>query len=159
RLAAEVSLRNQDYGRAADLASQAVSGDSKNYGDLIWLGQVLWASGQTAKGEQALRQAVERFGQASETWVALVQFLARTNQKDKAEAEIDKAVKQYAGAKAPLALAQCYEVVGRLDQAEKQFELALAAQPNGVGVVHQVADFYLRNGKRQQAEPHLRHLL
>ena len=79
RLAAEIALRNQQHERALELARQAVSADSRDYRDHIWLGQILWALDRPAQAEQALRHAVALADQAPDAWVALIQYLARTD--------------------------------------------------------------------------------
>src|SRR5262249_32704874 len=58
RLAADISLRNQDPARAVQMALSAVSSESKDYRDYLWLGQVLAASGRQAdEAEEKLRRA------------------------------------------------------------------------------------------------------
>src|SRR5439155_26414378 len=73
RLAADLSLRNQDVHRAVELASEAVSADSRDYRDHLWVGQILAASVVTqspdrataAQAEAKLRKAVELGQQAA----------------------------------------------------------------------------------------------
>jgi tetratricopeptide (TPR) repeat protein len=159
RLAAEIALRNQQHERALELASQVVPAASRDYRDHIWLGQILWALGQQAKAEDALRHAIELSDTTPDTWVALIQHLARTGQATKAEATVLEAQRKLAADRAPLALAQCYEAVGRKDEAEKHYRAALAARPDAVAILRSLADFYLRTGQPDQAEPHLRRII
>ena len=62
RLAAEVSLQTNDRARAVVQARKAIPTDSKDYRDHLWLGQILWAAGESAKAEPELRRAVELGG-------------------------------------------------------------------------------------------------
>jgi tetratricopeptide (TPR) repeat protein len=160
RLAADISLRNQDPVRAVQLAQQAVSADSTDYRDHLWLGQILAASERrSVEAERRLRRAVELADNVPETWVALVQYLARTEQKQEAEAALHKARAKLPADQGPLALAQSYEALGHLDQAQEQYQAALTAKPNEVAVLRSVASFYVRAGRSAGAEPHLRRIL
>jgi tetratricopeptide (TPR) repeat protein len=159
RLAAEVSLQTKDSSRALEYARKAVPEDSKEPRDQRWLGHVLWATGQNERAERALRRSVELAGADAAGWVALVQFYARTQQNDKASAAIRQAESRIDKAAAPLALAQCYAAVGRLEEARGYFELARKARPDDVVVLQGVADFALRTGRREQAKTALRRII
>src|SRR5205807_7984993 len=82
-----------------------------------------------------------------------------TGQATKAEATVLEARRKLAADRAPLALAQCYEAIGRKDEAEKHYRAALAAKPDALAILRSVADFYLRTGQPDQAEPHLRKIM
>jgi tetratricopeptide (TPR) repeat protein len=159
RLAAEVSLQTNDSGRALEYALKAVPDDSKDPRDQRWLGHILWATGQTERAERALRRAVELAERDPAGWVSLVQFYARTAQKDKAAATITRAESRIDKSTAPLALAQCYVAVGKFDQARELFGAALKARPDDVVVLQSVADFALRTGKREEAKATLRKII
>ncbi len=157
RLAVDLALRNHDPAAAIKMAHEVVATDSKDYRDYLWLGQVLAASGQRPEeAERNLRRAVDLGGQVPETWVALVEYLASTNQKDKAEVEVHKARARLASDQADLALAQCYEALGRTDQTLEHYRAALSAKPDDVSVLRTGASFYLRTGRLGDAEPILR---
>lgn len=160
RLAVDISLQNQDPDRAVKLAQAAVAADSKDYRDRLWQGQVLAASGiQDEQAEKELRQAVELGDTVSETWIALVQFLARKNRLTDAETAIDQAKTKLPADQAPLALAICYESIGKRDLAGQHYEKALAAQPKDVALHSTVAGFYIRTGQMTLAEPALRKII
>ena len=61
-------------------------------------------------------------------------------------------------ADAPLALAQCYEVIGDTEQATQRYEAALALTPNDPFALRKVAEFYFRINHLAAAEPHLKRL-
>jgi tetratricopeptide (TPR) repeat protein len=159
RLAAEVSLQTNDSGRALEYALKAVPDDSNDPRDQRWLGHILWATGQTERAERALRRSVELAERDPAGWVALVQFYARTSQREKAAQTISRAESRIDRATAPLALAQCYVAVGKLDQARELFGAALKAKPDDVVVLQSVADFALRTGKREEAKATLRRII
>jgi tetratricopeptide (TPR) repeat protein len=160
RLAADLSLRNQDPSRAIELATAAVAKDSKDYRDHLWLGQVLAASGmQTAQAEAELRKAIELAPAAAETWVALVRLLVFSDQRAAAEKVLAEATAKLPPDKLHLALGQCQEALGNLDEAHKAYQAALAAQRGNVDIQRSVATFYLRSARYESAEPLLREML
>jgi tetratricopeptide (TPR) repeat protein len=160
RLAVAVSLRNQDPARAVQLALQTVAANSKDYRDYLWLGRVMTAAGRpTAEAEKYLRRAVELADDVPETWLALVRYLAGANHNEEAEKVIDQARSRLPKEKTALALAQCYEAIGRRDRADHEYQAALSAQPNDGPVLRAVASYYLRTGRTAEAETLLRRVL
>ena len=159
-LGAEISLRTGDPARAAYLAMEAVSADSRDYADHLWLGQVLAASGRNLdEAEKRLQRAVELGETRPETWVALVQFLAARDRRPEAEAVMERARAKLPPADAPLGLAQCHEAMGRPDEALQQFQAALAGRPHDPVVLRNVAGFYMRCQRPKDAEPLLRRVV
>jgi cellulose synthase operon protein C len=159
RLAAEVSLQANDRERALAQARKAISPDSKDYRDRLWLGQILWAAGEPAKAEPELRRAVELGGGAPDAWITLVQYLARTGHKDQARSAIDAARTRLAPEEAPLVLARCFEEVGDLDQVRAQLKLARAAHPDDVPTLRSTASFSIATAAVADAETALRALI
>lgn len=160
RLAADISLRNQDPANAARLALNAVSAASKNYQDYLWQGQMLAASGQNLKeAEDALQRAVELGGEVPETWVALARLLVTANRAKEAEEIVRQAQGKLAADQVALGLAQCQEVLGRLDEARKHYQAALSARPDDPTVVRSVTAFHIREGRLADAEPLLRRFI
>jgi len=159
RLAAEVSLQANDLARALDLARKAIPANSKDYRDRLWLGQILWAAGEPAKAEPQLRRAVELAGNAPDAWITLVQYLARTGQKEQARAAIEQARVRLPGDRAPLALARCFAEVGDVEQARAQLQAALAARPDDLAALRAAASFALATGAVRDAEANLRKII
>ena len=56
---------------------------------------------------------------------------------------------------APLALAECFEILGKTDEAGRQYALALKQKPNDPGVVRSVAIYYVRRGDLRKAADEL----
>ncbi len=158
RSASEISLRLDDSARALDLAEQLVRRSDKN-SDKVWLAQVLGTLGKYQEAEQQLRQLVEADGSASEPWVALVQILTRAGQRDKAEQAVAEAERAMAADQAPLAIAQCYELLGKVDLARSRYQAALEQSPNNILVLRPVVEFQMRNGRSSEAELLLRNFL
>jgi tetratricopeptide (TPR) repeat protein len=159
RLATELSLWSRDVERALTLARRAVATESDDYRDHVWLGQVLWAAGKPQEAHAALQRAVEMANGAPGPWVALIQFLANSGQRRSAEAAIEDASNQLTGDQAPLALAQCYEAIGQRERAEEQYLLATAGSSAKAASLRAAAEFYLRSGDPENAEPLLRRIV
>ncbi len=159
RVIAEVSLQARDWDRALEAARKAVKDNSTDYTDHLWLGQVLWVSGQTKEAEPALRRAVQLSGEKPDPWVALVQFLASTKRVKEAEAVLHEAEGKLPKQKAILAFAQCYEAIGKPEEAQKRYEDAVKAEKDNVAVRQGAANFYLRVGQRAKAEAELEEIL
>ena len=161
RLAADVSFRTQDYGGALELARKAVSADSKDYRDLIWLAQIRSAAGgdQANQVEPLLRRAVTLKGDVPDARVALILYLAGTGQKEKAQAALREAEQKLPPEGAALALAQCHEAVGDADRARDLYQAALKAKPEDVATLRAVASFHLRGGRLGDAEPLLSRII
>jgi tetratricopeptide (TPR) repeat protein len=159
RIAVDILLRTSEFQRAVEGARQAVSQDSQDYRHQMWLAQVLWASEQREDAEQAFRNALSLAPQQLGPWVALVNFLARTERMSAAEAEIEKA-KQVLGPQAgKLAFAQCYEAVGDREVAQQYYRSAMTAEPDNNDVLKSVANFYRRTGRSPEAETLYRKLI
>ena len=164
RLASTINLQLENYDRALDMAKRAAE-NSTDYRDHAWYGTVLsvlanraQTSGQSSDperylslAEQEFRKAVELSPKTPETWVALMQFYARSGQKGKAEAVIQETRAALEGGLAPLALGQCYETLQNLDEAERYYQEALTTSPSDPQVIRQVAEFYLRTGRTESA--------
>jgi len=159
KLASLSKLGSGDQGGALELALKSVDPDSKDFRDHIFLGQLYAAANKKDEAEKAFRKACDLGKDVPDPWVTLVVFLAVTERKADAEAVIEQARKAIAADRAPLALANCYAVVGQKEKAEKEFQAALAAQPNNWRVLRNLAAYYVALGDAPKAESHLRKLL
>jgi tetratricopeptide (TPR) repeat protein len=176
RLAAQVFAQAHDFGRARELAQKAVSGQSKDFRDHLWLGQILDASAQAEKrpaekvrlaqqAEKAFRQAAQLSGDVPDPWVALISFLARSGFNHDAETALQEMERRFSPDKTPLPLAYGYEATGQTDKARKLYESALAtlagskSKDNKVLVLRAVTGFFLRANQVERAEPLLQQLI
>ncbi len=127
---------------------------------LVAQGQALADRGERSfEAEERLRRAVDLAPGAAESWVSLLRYQLATGQRQEAEttlARVERHFKQ--SGTAPLVLAQCYEAVGKLDEAEKQYREALAGNPD-VAAFRSAACFYLRRNLPKNTEALLRSLL
>jgi cellulose synthase operon protein C len=174
RLLAETALQQGQADRALELTKKAVSPDSKDYKDYLWLGRMLGLLGLHAKfqgqgnrevgelftnAERSLRRAVELAPKAPDAWLPLVRFLATVGDERKVDAAIRDAGANVDPKDAPLTLARCYEAANRAEKAQEQYEQALRAAPQDITVLRAVGDFYRRTGKLLLAETALLKIL
>jgi tetratricopeptide (TPR) repeat protein len=157
RLAADVSLRvastPQEFGKALVQAREAVSPDSQDYRDQLWLGLVLSAADRAEEAEAALRRAVQLSPATPAAWVALVQCLVRHGQKDRARAAVLEAEGKVPRAGSSLALARCHELLGDDARAEAMYKAGVAARGAGdATALAALAGFYLRRGRERDAQ-------
>ena len=136
-------------------SAQQVAAASKDYRDYLSLAQLLSVHGQPDEAEKALRQASLLNEKAPEILVAQVQFFVRAGQRDRAEKILASGREKIDAAAAPLALAACLEILGKIDEASQQYALALKQKPDDPGLVRSVGTFHMRHGDLSKAADQL----
>jgi cellulose synthase operon protein C len=159
RWAAEIALQNDEPKRALALAHKAVPPSSRDYRDKLWLAHLQWLAAQPLEAEETLREAVKLAPRVPEVWVALVQHLSRTKLSKRLEDALEEMAQKIPSDRADLTRAGCLEAAGNLAEAEACYQKALAANPDDLAAVRQVAEFHLRADQPAKAEPLLRQLL
>ncbi len=151
RLATEISLNIGDRDRALLFVTKAAVA-SKEPKQHVWVGRIFSALEKNDDAEEHFRKAIELDTTATAGWVALVQFLGKTKQIQRAEAALKQAETSIKPkSDVPLALAQSLEFLERHEEAEARYQTALEITPDDAPVIRRVADFYLRRGKIQEA--------
>jgi tetratricopeptide (TPR) repeat protein len=159
-MAADLALRNHDPARAVQLALAAVAPGSTDYHDYLRRGLVLAADpNKRSEAEADLRHATDLGGDKPETWIALVAFLAGTQQTDAARKSLEAARTRLPADLVPLTLAQCWAQLGDSDRAREQYREAVKQKPADFGTCETAAAFYLRFGPPEEAEALLRPLV
>jgi tetratricopeptide (TPR) repeat protein len=159
RMLVEVSIPdNQSKQQSLEMVRAAVSPTTKDYRELLWLGQVLASLGEKKEAEEAIRRAVAMRESSPEVWIALVTLLAESGRKDEAKAELDRSQRVLAEPLRPGVLARGREVLGNTQEAESVYLDILKGRPNDSGAKRATASFYLRAGQSAKAEPLLREL-
>jgi tetratricopeptide (TPR) repeat protein len=159
RVAAEIALHRHDPAQAVRLAQKAVPAEARDHRRHVWLGQLLWAAGQLPEADQSFRRALALAEKEPYPWVAYVQFLVQTREKEKAEAAVREAEQKMPRESAYLALAQCFQMLGNKDRARKLFDEALAAGPQDIAVLRAVALFHLGENRREEAKRYLERII
>ncbi len=172
RIASEISYRNDDLTRARELAEKTVADGSTDFRDHLWLGQMRFASGDFDKAEEPFLKAVELAPEDPTAIVGLVSYYVESRQLPKAsEVVTNRAEKVFSVEKNPIALAECYELIGLIDKArtiyqgllggvvDKPDAQNLASSPVKSDDLRRLASFHLRLNRRTEAEPYLRAII
>ncbi len=173
KAAAEVALRQDDDERALEMTRKIAAADSNDFQDHLWLGHILDLLGRRAKAdkredqaaqllgeaEKALRRAVELEPKLPQTWLALISHYGVAGEANMAEKTLEEAGRNIPEDDAPLALAQCHEILHKPEEAAKEYEAALAADPEDMDVVRAAAQFYARSNQLPSAEAQLKRII
>ena len=172
RQASKFAVDNRDFQRAADIARKMVAAAPGDFQERIWLVQILLSSGRQADAETEIRRAVELSKTDPDRWITLVQFMIITKQLEKARKAIKDAEVVMPPDQAPLALAQCCEMMGRAyersdDGAMKEwyaeagewYEKAKTAHPDDFSIVRRLTNFYVQTKQIVKAEAQLNAIL
>lgn len=158
RLGAEIALANRDLPRALRFAEQTVPPVTRDYRDLVWLARIQHSAGDVS-AEATLRRALTHDGHAPDVWIALVEFLVRTDRPGEAEAVLQEAAAKLPSDRLVPVLVRGHELLGRLADAEHVLQKTLAEQPHDLALLFETAEFYRRNDLCDKAVPALRRLL
>ena len=158
RLAADVSFRVQDFGRAMQIAIQTI-GNSGSYEDLVWMAQLHSVMGQTQQAEDKLQAAIKKQPKLPDAWIALVQHFVRTRSLAKARLAIEAIAKNVDKENVVFVEAICFNTLGDGLAAMENFDKATLAPETEPVVLRVAADFHLSHGRPRKAEPLLTRLL
>ncbi|HEV3116631.1 MAG TPA: tetratricopeptide repeat protein [Gemmataceae bacterium] len=159
-----LSFLQQGNVESAVQSARQTAQASKDIRDQVFLGQVLWLTGEKKYEEEALRvlrTAVHspQAEKAAGAWVVLVQVLSAAKQTAEAHAVIEEARRRLPRETASQALAQCFEALAEFDRAAAEFERALKDNPYDVVALRGIAGFYQRRSDLGKAQPYLVKLL
>jgi hypothetical protein len=133
--------------------------DTRDYHDRLWLARALEEAGRSAEAESLLRQTADRFDDVPSVRVALVEFLARADRPTDAAAAVREAEQRLAAPGATVYLARCYEVTGRLAEAEARYQASVHEAPDSAAALRGFAQFHLRHDQPNRARTALLALL
>ncbi|MCE9554845.1 MAG: tetratricopeptide repeat protein [Planctomycetes bacterium] len=157
-IVAEV-LGNGNPEKALKDLEREVPEQSTNPSELLWKGQLLLRLKQMDKAEAAFRRAAQMGPNLPQTWLALVEFLARFKDGPSAEKVIRDAENQLSDDQAALVLAQCYTLLGSYQQAEHYYLMALRNSPKTPALARTIGAFYLSSKQPAKAVPFLNSLI
>jgi tetratricopeptide (TPR) repeat protein len=115
------------------------------------LARICLAAGETARAETLLRDSLDKAGHTPETWIAWMDYLAHTNQRDVAMRDIERMKKELAVPRQSLTLARCYEALHMQEQADRAYQDALRLRPDDFIALTYAADFYRQADRVDQA--------
>ncbi|MBX3440316.1 MAG: tetratricopeptide repeat protein, partial [Planctomycetaceae bacterium] len=144
---------------ALEVARGLVEADAANPTARLYLGMLQAAAGDAAAAEREIREATRLAPQEPGGWLALVDLLAERGDAAAANVAVEQAEQALGTDAGSIPLARCYELVGRIDDAEQQFRRALETDSRNATSIDQLAAFYLRQGRVAPAEDALRTIL
>ena len=162
RLGAEIAvgMRDKRFAKLAVLrAEQAVPLPARDYRDLLWLAKIHHGVGQTETAQTLLRDCLEQAGHVPDVWIAWMDFLTQTNQRSRAETDLEKMKQELPANLHALTLARCYEALRQPALAAKAYQAALQARPDDFLTLAYAADFYRRADQLEEAKRLYRSLL
>jgi len=159
RLAMVQALKAGDHNRAEQLAARMVEGDPQGFDARIWQAQVLNELGKTKEAEAALRALTDAHPNDATPWLQLLMLQVSQKRFKDAESTVEK-IKTHVKVPQPEILwAQCYRVVGKLEQAEASYQAALQRYPDQINVRSAAVAYFEETGRSAEAEASLRHVL
>jgi predicted Zn-dependent protease len=160
-LIANILLHSSDPTRAVQIAREKPANGSKEFRDLLWRGMILGRvkladpvkqQEAWAEAEKLLREAIACAEKEPAPRVALVQFLAARQRQAEAAEEIKALRAKLPADKVDLAEAQCYEALGRTDEARDRIEKLATKGRNDASAIRHAASFHLRDGDLAKAK-------
>lgn len=154
RVASQVSLELENFGRALSLANDwAIQSDKQE--DHVLLAQIHLVSRPVnfVKAEEEFRIAIEKDRTAPGPWVSLVQMFGRNGNTEAATKVIEVASLEIRPEDRDLALAQAYQAIEDLENASQHYKKAMENRLDDVTVMRKYADFCLSTSQESIAEP------
>jgi tetratricopeptide (TPR) repeat protein len=160
RLYSEILFSNGILDEAMESAEIVISSDPTDAIKQLWYGQLMARAAQSeelseekrkecdVKAGEAIQRAVELNPSLQEGWLALVSYHVYHQNKDQAEQALREAQLALSSERLPVVLAKCYELMGRVFDAENLYRTAYETEPDNVALARQLATFYLGPNNR-----------
>ncbi|HEV3146009.1 MAG TPA: tetratricopeptide repeat protein, partial [Gemmataceae bacterium] len=129
----------------------SVAKESLDPHDRIWLGKMLWDTGDHSGAIAEFRKAVELGASLPESWTTLVQALTLEGQLEEARKQIEEVRQRVPAEKAAATVAACLEIMHQYDEALTEYSKALEIRPINPDWLHRYARLLLLLGKTPQA--------
>ncbi len=179
RINVESKFRSGDREAALEMAKESVAAlpDESPAQDAasahVWYGKLLESDNHFDEAEKEYRAALEKQPESANLWMLLISNLAtasksaeKEGKKDEAAAKKAEAAEAITKAKEsvpekdkPSLLAQSYEAIDELDQAEECLLSVLKDNPGNLNVPRNIAAFYLRHGMTDKAREQIETIL
>ena len=114
---------------------------------------------QPEEAEAEFRKAVELAPETSDAWLELIRLLVKQKKNDEALRVVQSAQIKLPEDRRALTLAQGYELLGDIAQAEQFYQSALTAGAQNLFAKQQISAFYFRTNRREQAKKYLNEIL
>jgi len=147
RISAEMLIRAGKFDEAVAAAEGTVNEQTAGVDDLLWFGQVLDRAGKPDRAGDVLVKATEKGPERADVWLALFSHQATVGRKPAARLSLEKAAALQEQPQREMTLAQGYEALGELEEAEKMFREAVANKPDDLEAQRGFASFLVRAGR------------
>ena len=144
---------------------KAIEARPSVFSERLRLVRILLADKRRDVAEAELRQAVDLSKSDPDRWINLVDFLVITKRQAEAEKAIRDAQANLSPSQAPLALAQCCEIIGKAspyeaarkwyDEAKKWYKRAEDAHPDDLSIRRRLTEFFLQTKQMSDAKAQL----
>lgn len=157
RISAEIELNTGRFDDAVAVAERSLdSGEKASAADLLWFGQVLARAGKGERAVEVLQRSVDTDPTRPEGWLSLLSLQFSSGQRQAAERTLERAGEALEPPLRQMILAQGYEMLGRLDDAEQNFREAVATDRRSTAAARNLASFLVRRGRLAAARDELR---
>ncbi|HEV2971801.1 MAG TPA: tetratricopeptide repeat protein [Pirellulales bacterium] len=132
-------------------AKQEVADDSHDPYGHLWIGNLYARADKKENAEASYRRAVKYGAEIPETWLVLVDFLVNNKMNAEASKVLMEARKDLPEDRVNEVLARGYEALGEPVLAEEYYRAQLQSAPNDLWPHRNIASFYMRNGRTDDA--------
>jgi cellulose synthase operon protein C len=168
RQAVALAVESKDFQRAEEIARKAVAAKPADFQERLLLVNILLAGEHRSEAETVMREAIALSKNDPDRWITLVKVLVLNKHFVEAAKAIKDAEANLPPPQAPLALAQCCELVGKaaegVDEDQKKqwyaqakgwYEKAQAAHPDDLSIARRLANFFLQTRQIAEVEAQL----
>ena len=159
RLSADRAASEGRFADAVALAEKIVSPESKNVGELVWLGQLYTRAGQGKQAEGLFARVLELSPEQPVAWLAVASGQVQAGNREGAGQTALRARETLSSPQRDLVSAQIREMLGEGDVAAENYAAAVAAAPDDPGVARQRAEFLIRRGQSKPAQEELERMI
>ena len=168
RQAVALAVESRDFRHAEEIARKAVAANPADFQERFLLVSMLLAGEHPSEAEAEIREAIALSKSDPDRWITLVKVLVRNKHVVEAAKAIKDAEANLPPPQAPLALAECCELVGKacegVDEDKKKqwyaqakgwYEKAQAAHPDDLSIARRRANFFLQTRQIAEVEAQL----
>ena len=165
-----LAVESKDFQRAEEIARTAVAAKPGDFQERLLLARILLAGEHPSEAETVIREAIDLSKNDPDRWITLVKVLLLNKHTVAAAKAVKDAEANLTQPEAPLALAQCCELMGKAyeksedkkqwyAQAKGWYEKAQAIHPDDLSITRRLTDFFLQTKQLAEVEAQLNAIL
>ena len=159
RTAADIDARDGHFAEAIARGQRLTPNNATDPDQLLWFAALLNRCGEQVRARMILDRAVAVAPDRLDVWVSLIQSQAARGDRPAAEASMRTGQAALASPDKELLPATTADLLGDRAKAEILYRGAVDAAPTAPRPRRLLADFYLRNGRTEQARPALQQII